>query len=91
VVLEGWLEAEKPPILIASVGSSTTTALVAGGLQVVFEPSKATAATLAAELPVKTRAFGGGCFFFGRQFVSPDWVALIILAAIKIAAWCSVM
>ena len=52
VLLDGWAEAGKPSGLqVASVGSSTSTVLANGGLAPVFEATKATAATLAKEIP----------------------------------------
>jgi len=52
VLLEGWREAGEPPLRCVSVGASTTKVLEEGGLEVVFEPTKATAKTLGAELPL---------------------------------------
>lgn len=63
VLLQGWAEMTgggtpeeeeegKRLWKVASVGSSTSAALRKGGLTPDFEPSKATAATLAQELPV---------------------------------------
>mmetsp|Transcript_38129 Transcript_38129/g.64926 ORF Transcript_38129/g.64926 Transcript_38129/m.64926 type:complete len:283 (-) Transcript_38129:189-1037(-) len=53
VLLEGWIEAGKPESLwkVASVGAATSATLQSGGLCPDFEPTKATAATLAKELP----------------------------------------
>jgi uroporphyrinogen-III synthase len=55
VLLQGWAEAGKPEGLnVASVGASTSAALAKGGMAPVFEPTKATAETLAKELPDPT-------------------------------------
>ena len=55
VLLQGWAEAGKPGgLAVASIGASSSVALRKGGVDPVFEPSKATAKTLSAELPVRT-------------------------------------
>ena len=60
VLLEGWKQAGSPPIRVASIGESTSTALHKGGIEVAFEPSKATAKTLAQELPEARSVTEGG-------------------------------
>ena len=64
VLLQGWREAGQPTLrYVASIGKSTSDALRLGGLEVAFEPTKATARTLAAELPdlLAASSSGRGC------------------------------
>lgn len=49
--LAGWADAGEPPVSVACVGKATGDALRKGGVTPVFTPSKATAETLAAEIP----------------------------------------
>jgi len=51
VFLTAWSQAGKPQVRIATVGKGTSKPLAAAGLVSVFEPSDATAETLAKELP----------------------------------------
>mmetsp|Transcript_16554 Transcript_16554/g.33452 ORF Transcript_16554/g.33452 Transcript_16554/m.33452 type:complete len:267 (-) Transcript_16554:62-862(-) len=51
VLLDAWATCGRPPLRVASVGSGTASVLAAAGLPAEFVPSKATAKTLAAELP----------------------------------------
>ena len=51
VFLDAWRSCGRPPLSVASVGAATAQALAAAGLEASFVPSKATAKTLAAELP----------------------------------------
>ena len=53
VFLEAWDAGGRPTLRAASVGAGTSKVLAAGGLPPEFEPSKATAEVLAAELPVQ--------------------------------------
>ncbi|CAK9030424.1 unnamed protein product [Durusdinium trenchii] len=48
---EAWRAARSPTCRVASVGKGTSVAAAAFGLEVIFEPSKANAETLAVELP----------------------------------------
>lgn len=83
VFLSAWEEAGCPDLAVASVGSATSTALKLGGLEPVFEPSKATGATLAAELPVMPPAVASSLcirfYFFPSSLASggsgsvPPW------------------
>jgi uroporphyrinogen-III synthase len=64
VLLQGWREAGQPTLrYVASIGKSTSDALRLGGVEVAFEPTKATAGTLAAELPdsLAASSSGQGC------------------------------
>jgi len=52
VFASAWMTADRPPLgTVAAVGQATRQALAEGGIEVGFVPSKATAATLVAELP----------------------------------------
>lgn len=53
VFLEAWEAGGRPTLRAASVGAGTSKVLAVGGLPPEFEPSKATAEVLAAELPVQ--------------------------------------
>lgn len=52
VFLDGWDSAGRPDVPVACVGKATGETLREGGVAPVFTPSKATADTLAAELPL---------------------------------------
>lgn len=54
VFLDSWRAVGSPQLHVASVGLGTADALSAAGLAPQFVPSKATAKTLAAELPIET-------------------------------------
>ena len=56
VFLTAWATAGHPSLRVATVGAATAQALAAGGIRSRFEPSKATAKTLAAELPLVSGA-----------------------------------
>ena len=51
--LEAWRASAQPAVRVASVGAGTAKLLSAGGVEPAFVPSKATAKTLAAELPLE--------------------------------------
>lgn len=50
VLLAGWREAGQPTLRVASVGNTTSKVLEKGGLEVAFQPSRATANDLVKEL-----------------------------------------
>ena len=52
MLVEAWTACGCPKLRVASVGAGTASVLTAAGLPPEFVPSKATAKTLAAELPV---------------------------------------
>mmetsp|Transcript_20133 Transcript_20133/g.43288 ORF Transcript_20133/g.43288 Transcript_20133/m.43288 type:complete len:219 (-) Transcript_20133:74-730(-) len=56
VFLDAWRHARKPQMRIACVGAASAKVLKAAGLPTPFIPSKATAKTLAAELPLDEAA-----------------------------------
>ncbi|KAL1504403.1 hypothetical protein AB1Y20_010809 [Prymnesium parvum] len=58
VFLDAWRAADSPKVRVASVGAGTAEVLLEAGLAPEFVPSKATAKTLAAELPLGA---GGSC------------------------------
>jgi uroporphyrinogen-III synthase len=61
VLIKVWQEMGTPTLTVACVGKGTKAALVAGGMEVEFVPSKASAAVLVAELPERLAAREGGC------------------------------
>ena len=52
VFLESWNICGRPYVKIASVGKGTSKSLISNGIDVIFEPSDATAETLAKEIPL---------------------------------------
>jgi len=60
VFLDAWMASGSPSVRIASVGAGTAKVLSDAGLPPAFVPSKATAKTLAAELPVDSQEAAGG-------------------------------
>ena len=52
VFLESWHKCGKPSVKVASVGKGTSKPLISNGINVIFEPSDATAETLAKEIPL---------------------------------------
>ena len=51
VFLNEWIKAGKPKVNVAVVGKGTALPLIAKGIEPVFQPSDATAVTLAKEIP----------------------------------------
>lgn len=52
VFLESWNICGRPFVKIVSVGKGTSKSLISNGIDVIFEPSDATAETLAKEIPL---------------------------------------
>ncbi|KAJ1409648.1 uroporphyrinogen-III synthase [Ochromonadaceae sp. CCMP2298] len=53
VFLNVWMAIGKPAVKVVTVGKGTSKPLIAAGIKPVFEPSDATAVTLARELPAE--------------------------------------
>lgn len=68
VLLEAWAACGRPALRVASVGAGTASVLANAGMPPEFLPSKATAKTLATELPVE----GEGPVLFPASALARD-------------------
>ena len=72
VVLDAWTTCGRPALRVASVGAGTAKVLAAAGLPAEFVPSKATAKTLAAELPAPEAEGGASSVLYPASALAAD-------------------
>lgn len=75
LLADAWEAAARPPIRVATVGPGTSKVLGPRGLDVAFEPSKATGKALAAELPEAAAPASGEPVLYPASALAPNTVA----------------